>query len=506
MKAYLPALTRHRLLGRLTVLAGLVAASACDTNKLVTVTDPALLTPKDINTAAATPGLVQGALVEFIGGYSGFGDDAFLSSSAVISDEFYYGDTFPTRQAADSRNLQPTALGNISDPAFSRLMQARFNARRAAAQTARFSTPGTATADSATRAEMRAVEGYVFTTISEGWCSGVPFSSLPDTGAVDPGQVVYGTPLSTAQMNDSAVIKFNQALVLDPTSSLAMIGKARALLNNGQFAAAAAAVATVPTSYVFLLEHSSNSGNENNPIASLMQNGRYGVANLEGGETATGTVLRPDIANPAMTAPNAEGLPFRAAQDPRVPFEKNGDSGRCFTSSILCWVNDNYPNFDADVPLASGVEARLIEAEAALQAGDAATMMQKLNDLRANVTSLLGHLYPGQKQTFFVNGAAATLAPLTDPATAGMTAAQQFAARRNLLFSERAFWLYNTGHRQGDLRRLVRQYGLTTNQAFPSGPFFRGGLTYGSDVAYPVPFNELRNTNYSPSACSTTAA
>ena len=62
MKSYLPALTRHRMLGRLTVLAGLVAASACDTNKLVTVTDPALLTPENVNTAAATPGLVQGAL------------------------------------------------------------------------------------------------------------------------------------------------------------------------------------------------------------------------------------------------------------------------------------------------------------------------------------------------------------------------------------------------------------------------------------------------------------
>ena len=506
MKAYLSALPRHRVVGRVTVLAGALVLGACDTNKLVTVTDPALLTPTNVNSAAATPGLLQGALVQFIGGYSGFGDDAFLSSSAVISDEFYYGDTFTTRQAADSRNLQPTSLGNISDPAFSRLMQARLNARRAAAQVARFSAPATATADSASRAEMRAIEGYVFTTISEGWCSGVPFSSLPDTGTIDPSQIVYGSPLSTAQMNDSAVVKFNEALSLNPSSNLAKIGKARALLNNGQYAAAAAAVSAVPTSYVFLLEHSSNSGNENNPMASLMQNGRYGIANLEGGETSTGTFLRPDAANPPMTAPNAEGLPFRAAQDPRIPFEKNGSSGRCFTSSILCWLNDNYPNYDADVPLASGVEARLIEAEAALQVGDTATFFKRLNDLRANTTSLLTRLYPNQKQTFFANGAPATLAPVTDPASPLQTPTQQFAARRALLFSERAFWLFNTGHRQGDLRRLVRQYGVPSNQAFPSGPFFRGGLTYGSDVAYPVPFNELRNTNFSLNSCSTTTA
>ena len=27
------------------------------------------------------------------------------------------------------------------------------------------------------------------------------------------------------------------------------------------------------------------------------------------------------------------------------------------------------------------------------------------------------------------------------------------------LFSERAFWLFATGHRLGDMRRLIRQYG-----------------------------------------------
>ena len=120
----------------LRALSGLILASGtllagCNTDKLVTVSDPTLLTPGNIENAASVPGLIQGAQVELVGGYSGFGDDAFLSSSAVISDEFYYGDTFTTRQAADSRNLQPTALGNISDAAFSRLQSARFNARRA---------------------------------------------------------------------------------------------------------------------------------------------------------------------------------------------------------------------------------------------------------------------------------------------------------------------------------------------------------------------------------------
>ncbi|HET9683180.1 MAG TPA: tetratricopeptide repeat protein [Gemmatimonadaceae bacterium] len=484
------------------VIAGGSLVAGCDTNKLVSVTDPTLLTPGDVASAGAVPGLVQGAYAQLVGGYSGFGDDAFLSSSAVITDETYYGDTFTTRQAADSRNLQPTALGNISDAAFSRLQSARFNARRAFAAVAKYSTASTAAADKKTQAKLRAIEGYTYVTLSEGWCGAVPFSVVPDTGSVDPSKIVPGTPLTTMQMNDTAIVRFTEALALDPNNSLAKIGMARALLNEARFAEAAAAVSSVADTYAFLLEHSTNSGGENNPMASLMQNGRYGVANLEGGLNGT-AALRPDN-NTLMTAPSAEGLNFRTANDPRVPYKALPN---CFTSSIRCWLNENYPDFNADVPMASGVEARLIQAEAALQAGDAAGMMTILNNLRRQSTNLLTKLYPGQVQVFFDNGAIRTLPDLSDPADPNTSAATQFAARRDLLFRERAFWLYNTGHRQGDLRRLARApYSLPTNAVFPSGPFFRGGLTFGNDVAYPVPFNEQNNPNFKAESCSTTTA
>jgi starch-binding outer membrane protein, SusD/RagB family len=496
-----------RALSRLALAAVAIAGSACDTNKLVQVSDPATLRPGDLNNIGSVPALVNGAFRQFIGGYSGFGDDSFLSSSAVISDETYYGDTFPTRQAADSRILFPTVLGNISDNAFSRLQQARFNARRAYGVVDQFSTPATAVADSATKAQLRTIEGYVYVTLSEGWCGDVPFSVLPDVGLIDPSQIVGGVGLTTSQMNDTATSRFNQALANSSINRLAAVGKGRALLNNGQFAAAAAAVAAVQTTYVFLLQHSQNTGAENNPMASLEQNGRYGVANLEGGLTAAGNAIRTDTAS-TTTAPggSAEGLAFRGLLDVRVPWEPKPTNGLCFSSSIRCKINDNYPNFDADVPLASGVEARLIEAEAALQAGDAVTMLSKLNALRAASTSLLTGLYAGATPTnaFKTNGAPNTLAPLVDPADPATSAATQFAARRDLLFSERALWLYNTGHRQGDLRRLARApYNLATSAVFPSGLFFRGG-SYGSDVAYPIPFAEQNNTAFNPASCNTT--
>lgn len=478
-----------------TVLA--LSAGACDTDKIVQVEDPAARRPEEINNTGSVPALVNGAFRQFIGGYSGFGGDSFLSSSGVITDELYYGDTFTTRDAADKRNLQPAVLGNISDGSFSSLQQARFNARRAFATVTQFSTPGTADADGVTQAQLRTIEGYVYVTLSEGWCGAVPFSIVPDTGVVDAGRITNGVPLSTLAMNDTAVTRFNQALGLNATNTLAAIGKGRALLNLGRFAEAAAAVQSVPTSYVFLLEHSINTSAENNPIRALIDNGRYSVSNLEGAIIGTTTSFRPDAREPATTAPSAEGVAFRGLRDPRVPWEFKG---RCF-SAVNCFFNNNYSSLDADVPLASGVEARLIEAEAALRAGNSAMMLSILNTLRASVTQLVQTLYPGQKSVQNPMG----LPQLADPATAGMTAAQQADARRILFFQERALWLFNTGHRQGDLRRLVRQYGVPSNVAFPSGTHFRGGA-FGNDVAYPVPFNEENNKAFVRAACVTTAA
>src|SRR5919108_4132000 len=118
-------------LPRLALVGGLALSVGCNTDEIVDVQDPAALRPEELENAGAVPALVAGALRQFVGGYSGFGGDAFLSASAVITDETYYGDTFPTREAGDKRTVQTPALGNISDAAFNRLMQARFNSRRA---------------------------------------------------------------------------------------------------------------------------------------------------------------------------------------------------------------------------------------------------------------------------------------------------------------------------------------------------------------------------------------
>ena len=64
--------------------------------------------------------------------------------------------------------------------------------------------------------------------------------------------------------------------------------------------------------------------------------------------------------------------------------------------------------------------------------------------------------------------------------------------RVRMLFGERARWLFGTGQRLGDLRRLVRQYGYDQSAVFPTGTYAKGG-TYGMDVNFPIPFEEHEN-------------
>jgi hypothetical protein len=69
-----------------------------------------------------------------------------------------------------------------------------------------------------------------------------------------------------------------------------------------------------------------------------------------------------------------------------------------------------------------------------------------------------------------------------------------------MLFQERALWLWGTGHRVGDSRRLLNQYSRTEASVYPSGAYHKGG-SHGSDVVFPVDFDEINNTLYDPSLC-----
>jgi hypothetical protein len=280
----------------------------------------------------------------------------------------------------------------------------------------------------------------------ENFCTGIPLSRISDTG------VEFGEPLSATELYDLAIEYFDGALAQPNAGTdqlnLARVGKARALIGLDQHTAAAQAVAQVPTSFVFNIEYAGGSFFTPNPIF-----------NFNNEEHRISASLREGTAN--------LGLPFGtvAPNDPRVSIAAQSVPSN--SGDVPTFLQLKYNSQDAAIPLASGIEARLIEAEAQLNDGNSGAYVATLNALRAGM--------PG-------------LAPLTDPGTP--------AARVDQFFAERAYWLWLTGQRLSDMRRLIRQYGRTQQTVFPTGTT-EYGLTYGTDVTLPVPFEEINNPNYS---------
>src|SRR6266487_2419226 len=246
-------------------------------------------------------------------------------------------------------------------------------------------------------------------------------------------------------------------------AQLIQVVRGRALLDRGQFAAAAAAVAAVPDNFHYDVEYSIASGDNQNWALNASAR-RYTLGDAEG----------------------TNGLNYRAALDPRIPNRRGPD--RIFDTAFPRPVDrQGIWGRESSIKIASGIEARLIEAESALRAGDAATWLAKLNQLRGAAGAAL---LPVVVDTSYRPVAGTLLAALTDPG-----ASVPDTLRIKLMFRERAFWMFGTGHRLGDMRRLMRQYGRTEAQVYPIGPWFKGG-NYGDAIQMPVPFDEQNNPNF----------
>lgn len=476
---------REATLMRLTGLVVAATALACNTKDILQVTDPDVARPSALQGAAALPTLRAGAIGNFGVAYNGGAADVEqVHLSALLSDEFINTETFPTRIEIDQRaiSLTNTSLANsgAQGGTYFDINRARASADQAVAAYKEFAkTAG----DSAGFPEVLALSGLTYILFAENYCGAVPVSTQePD------GSFTFGAPENTNTLLDSAISKFNQALAVRGTGAgapltatfrnLASVGKGRALLDSGNYAAAAAAVTAVPTTFQYNYLHSETSTRQNNGTWSLTQSvGRFGEADAEAG---VGLPFASDGDLKSTTGPH----------DPRVAdsLARRGANAnpKGFDGATNQMVQAKYPLRASPIVIADGVEARLIEAEAALKSGDAAGALAILNALRSNTALLSLRGY-----------AAGSLPPLLLQATPD--------AQVDQLFRERAYWLYLTSHRLGDLRRLIRQYGRPVNSVFPNGLYFKGG-TYGTDVNVPVPQQEQNNPNYVPGACKQNVA
>lgn len=411
---------------------------------LLDVSDPTLIQDSDIANAA-------GANAQRLNVVNAFNTAAgqVFSSVALFTDERMFDAPSLTDGIGNANfalDVRDTALyqsfyGNYSDPHLGPLTSIL-----AAAAVA---LPGIRlyAADSVRGdylAQIYAFRGFAVLQMAEDLCPGFPINEVRG------GEPYYSAPFSTDSAFRYAIALLDTALADGRDSvrflNFARVLKGRALTDLGEYDSASAAVALVPTDFVYDTDVG---------VSSALDAGFFGgvayyplsVGNREGGV----------------------GLSFASAQDPRVPSVFRQMRYQLTTDTVSDSLRDQvkYVPGVSPVPVASGVEARLIEAEAALNAGDSGTWLATLNALRdVAIDPAMPHL--------------------ADPGP---------ATRLDTLFKERAFWLYLTGHRLGDMRRLIHRYGRADTTVFAHGTHPLG-VVY--DQATSIPFIFANASQYNP--------
>lgn len=425
-----------------STLVAAAVLSSCTTDTL-DVVNPDVINVGDVSNTLGAVAQRNGALQDFTIAFSGT-QDGFIMSTGNMADEVTATDTFFDRLLPNERNMTDN-LPNM-DTYYLNLHKARAGATRAAITWAQLKP-----LSKDTLAELYAIRGYTESFFGEGYCSGVPFSEEDASGAD-----VFGDPLTTTQMFTRSIASFDTSLtnaVSTNVKNLAAVGRARALLNLGRFADAATAVSAVPTTFKYQVFHTATTTRQENGIwrGTAVAGSRYTVANNEG----------------------VNGYNYlQTPADPRMPWTTSTRTG--FDGTTRNMPTQTKYLQPTNATLADGIEARLIELEARLQGGtqaDRDAVFAGLNNLRAT-------------------GTTPAITPLAAAATTQAAAVDQ-------LFRERAYWMWLTGHRLGDMRRLIRQYGRTANTVFPTGPVItRPGVNYGNDVNFIVPFDETANPKF----------
>ncbi len=321
------------------------------------------------------------------------------------------------------------------------------------------------------QAQLFLYEAYAEILIADGWCSGVPLSTMDFEG-----DWTYRAGATTDEIYAHAILLLDsaEARAADSVSlqSTIRVLKARAQLALGRYAEAKQTVQGIADGFRSEMRVAFDEGK------STAANARYswfvGSASIADHE-------------------GINGLPYRSWGDPRTQAIQRTNS-----SNATVWFPVKYVTTDSSTfTLASGVEAKLILAEAALADHDPQQMLTVLNALRTTgtftvkSTPLLGG---GERiDTLWYAGiggvAGLRLIELLPPT---------LAAQRQLLFAERAAWLFLTGTRQGDLRRLVRKYGLDREQVYPKGVYTVPGYVdvYGTDISFGLSASEFINPRF----------
>lgn len=458
-----------------------------------------------------------------------------------------------TPNPLDARQLTPVLNPDAGGDYYTALQLVRNDATEALGALAAYNP----NAPPAWSGQLYALQGYAEILLADLFCSGVPLSTFDFNGsftyhAGSTTVQVYQDALS--KFASALPLAADSARILN----LARIGRGRAFLALGQYDSAAAMVAPVPDDYVysFLVDWSSTSGQstfEKFGVSQADHEGQNGLpyvssndprtAAASPGTNAFGVAYQVPVkyggaalgVHPITVASGIEAQLIEAEAD----LHANGTrwltmlnalrttrTGTAIPSDTLfdtlgvtdCANGCGYdpgnglggstPEFGqpypGGFPLPGGyslVSADTILRADTMRAPNGGNIQQYCTGVSWYIPCYLGdslivqrYVRPASTQWDAGTGGVAGLAPLSDPGI-GLSGTAATNARVDLLFRERAFWLFLTGQRQGDLRRLIRQYHRDPTTVYPTGAYPLGGA-YGSAVTVPIPTAEASNPLY----------
>lgn len=351
--------------------------------------------------------------------------------SGWFSTELWVGDTFPTRNEFGRRIVAET------NGTYNNLW---FDVSRAVAtsdEVVRSLQVGPDPSSDVNIARAALSSGFAVQLMAETFCEGTIALSTDEPGP----------KLNTAGMLAAAVDRFTTAYDVgtanggsegDSIANAALVGRARAHLQAGNLAAAAADASQVDDDFVFEVAYVDQQG----------QRGRLGngVFLFSAGGSRESAVV------PPVYRAQAD------AGDPRIGYE---DADRLAQDGVLqMYSQTKFPNWASPIPLASGLEARYIEVEANR---NTAEMLAFIQERRA----------AGDQ-----------------PAYTGAVDETSLLAE---LMAQRSWDFWLEAKRMGDIRRHP---GLVPNFIQPGDNYYKPAVGEVSDqTCWPFPFSE---TNANP--------
>lgn len=403
------------------------ALGACD--EILKSTAPQLIEETTLQQPSNAPVIVAGVAADFECSFA-----QYISVMGTVADEFSDSQANAAIWDIDRRTNFPSSslyatggcggFGGVYTP----VSTARFQADNTLALLDSW-TDADVPDRGALTARVAAYAGYSLILLGEGFCS----------AAID-----RGPEMTPAELFALAEVRFTRAIAAATTAGgatgdslkyLALVGRARALVNQNKVAAAGADALLVPNGFVFNARYSAASGRSENRV--------FRVNN-------TGGTITVDASYRALTV--------NGIADPRVPVV-DANRGGSFPQ-IRLFSQTKYPSLSAPIPIATWREAILIRAEANLATGN-------------------------------VSGAVALINQLRDRSGLATYAGTDAAVVRTQLVEERRRELFLESQRLFDTIRFNVPLNPAPGTAFPNG-----GGSYGDNKCLPLPDVErLNNPN-----------